>query len=1148
VDVDDASILDDINVRKEFQMLSKEHIPTGDQSIIPHFMMEKGKHLRLRSYQLFARNFLSPDTPYNRLLVLHDMGTGKTTTGIAIAMEYIKYFKQNIKGTPQPFVYIVGFTRAQFERDLFRFAEFGFITRAEYILMNKLRQSAQTGSEADADAYREFKMQLRRRLGNQKGNGFIKFVGYKELANDVFVSNKNVATMSAADIVASLADKSLVINYEYVAKFKNCLLICDEIHNVYNSLSKNNWGVALQIVLNEHGKNIRAAFLTGTVLKNAQTEIVDVLNLIAGTAERTYARSEFFDKNDQLLSTAVQQISDLARGRVSFLVDVNPTRYPSQSYSGTMIPGTPYLSFVRTTMSKLQNDTYIAIKDDKSSLHEHAYIFDMVFPNPTGKLGLFKSSQLRMLEIADDAWRKKNGISVNMDTMTISGSILHESNIATYSGKYPAMLKILEESRKNGAGKSFIYHKFVHMTGVFLIGNIMSANGYVSLNVPANTTTKCALCEYTMETHPKNTHSFSAARYILIHGEMNKKTISNQLEAFNASDNIDGSKILCIVGARIMREAFDLSSVRNVFVVTRPDNIPSLLQIIARSVRAGSHQQLSADKQNVTVHILTSMTISGEMTYEELKYVQKVKDYIVIQSIERALHASALDSVINRGIIEPALVKNDIGHLYFEPGVKIIDNLRPEDMNMSTFNVYHLEYEVIDIIYIIKRLFMNHSSVWSQVDLWKSVKDPPFGFEYDATLFSYSSFVLAVERLLWADDYFVNQNSGSINMLDILQDESDKRIMLPGSVIGVIVQIGEYYMAVPINPVTKKPDIYIDAPFRLPASGRHHIIDVTDYTRSILTVKRFNDLKIMFIEKFKNKSIAHMADAICIHGHDFHVLLIEEVILYIFNLWTNPKQIASKEFNSFYFQMLYYYDAMGLIVWMNSAKNSALELYDDYNKTISIKKLDNTNSLLPKKYDNTRRGELIHIIRSIERSNCSWCPDTVKSRYNNAINMSKERFAAGASLTATDDMIPIGHFIDEAPRFYHPERNWFSLPEYIQDDGTWKENEIIIGFDTRSTGGLHIRFRMRNPRQKIKHHKDSRLAERGIMCTSRSKPFLLTLLKKLGVKGTFSKSNTPTICSEIRARLMYLELLERAKGSNIKWYYNQFEQGGPSLI
>ena len=89
-------------------------------------------------------------------------------------------------------------------------------------------------------------------------------------------------------------------------------------------------------MLNEHGKNIRAAFLTGTVLKNAQTEIVDVLNLIAGTAERTYARSEFFDKNDQLLSTAVQQISDLARGRVSFLVDVNPTRYPSQSYSGSL--------------------------------------------------------------------------------------------------------------------------------------------------------------------------------------------------------------------------------------------------------------------------------------------------------------------------------------------------------------------------------------------------------------------------------------------------------------------------------------------------------------------------------------------------------------------------------------------------------------------------------------------------------------------------------------------------------------------------------------------------------------------------------------------------------------------------------------------
>jgi hypothetical protein len=1147
IDVNDDGILNDINVRKEFQMLSKEHKHVEEKNIIPYFMlkqeMSKGKYLRLRSYQLFGRNFMNPNTPYTRLMVLHDMGTGKTTTGISIAMEFIRYFKHDIKNENQPFVYIVGFTRAQFERDLFRFTEFGFITRLEQEHLSKLRRYAQTGSETDIAVYKDFQIKIRRRLSNKKGNGYIKFIGYRELANHVFISNKNVTKMSETDITASIADGSLVVDYEYIAKFKHCLFICDEIHNVYNSLAKNNWGIAIQIILNEHANNIRAVFLSGTVLKNSQTEIVDVLNLISGTKENVFTKSDFFDSNNQLLPNATSQISKHSRGRVSFLVDVNPSRYPSQSYVGTKIDGAKYLSFVRTTMPKLQHDTYMSIENDKAMLHEHGYIFDMVFPNPVGKLGIFKSSQLRSIESATSDWRKKMGISIDSKSMTVDGDMLHVKNLVKYSSKYPKLLEILDETRAVGNGKSFIYHKFVHMTGVFLIGNLLSSNGYLSINAPVSGSTKCALCKHVMTTHPKD-HVFAPARYILIHGELNKKAIVSQLDTFNSADNIDGSKIMCIVGSRVMREAYDLDSVRNEIIISRPDNIPSLLQIIARGVRAGSHQLLPANNRNVKVYILTSVTADGKMTYEENRYVKKVNDYIVIQHIEKALHASALDGVINRDLIEPALVNDDIGHLHFYPNIKIDNKIKPEDLNMSTFNVYHNEYEVIDIIYIVKRLFMSHSKIWKHDDLWNAVRNPPFDFEYDPSLFSYESFVIALERLIWSNDYFIEIKENPINVLDTLQDESDKQLILHGNTRGAVIQIGEYYMAVTMNMTTMMPDIYIDSPFRLKTPERNISVDVSEYTRSVLSTQRYNNLKLTFMGKFKNLPISQMTDAICVHGPDFHILLIEEIILYIFNLWTNPKVVASKEFNAFYFQMIYYYDIMGLVVWMNSARGIIREMYDEYDIT-TVNEKASSIKLLPKKYHQQNRGDLINIARSIERAGCSWCPNTTTDRFNDAILNSKNRFVklTQSKLKATDDIIPIGHFIDDVPRFYHPERLWFSSPEYTQTDIEWKENNIIIGFDTRSDGGLHIRFKLRNPKQKIKHHKDSRLAERGVICTSRSKPYLLLLLKKLDVKGTTPKDNITTLCKEIRTRLMYLELVERAKNSNIKWYYNQFEDG-----
>jgi hypothetical protein len=1261
---DDEKIIEDIDRRKEFvQLKSPYHSDENEISlVVPYYMLRrelaKGRMLRLKSYQRFGSNFMNPDTPWTRLILNHEMGAGKTVTAIGIALRFIEVYKvlsmADIAKQQHRCVYIIGFTRAIFERDLFRFTELGFITRAEQEYLAKLKHYAQLGAENDIKTYKEFYIKLRRRLGNFKGNGYFRFIGYRELANRVFMGNQMTTNMSEAEIRAGIENNTIGIDMTYISQFKNNLIICDEIHNVYNSLAKNNWGIAIQIILNEFGNNIRALFLSGTLIKNSQTESVDVLNLAVGTKDVQYKRSDFFDSTDQPLPGAIQRIGKLLRGRVSFLVDINPKYFPKAMYFGEpiVVNNVPvkYLKFERCEMQAEQLRAYLSTKDDIATLHEYPYIFDMVFPRPpkkqpilpskadglkkvkktkntidessggadsvssetsidttsieettsddapaseavaseavaseavaseavakseihvatsdietaediTGEIPIFKSSGLRTIDLADTSWKAKVGISVQAKEKTITGAILRRENIITYSSKYTRMLDLLEEILASGGGKVFIFHKFIHMTGVFLIGNILGENGFTPVGSPHGANTKCALCGALEDKHSKKepAHEFTPARYVIIHGELDKRTLNAQLEKYNSSDNTDGGKIMIVIGSRVMKEAYDLIATRYVLVMSRPDNIPSLLQITARAVRAGSHQLLPKDKQTVAIHIFTAK-IPDALSYEEDKYVQKINDYIIIQQIEREIHANAVDVNINRKLIEPALKDDGLGHLKFEPAVADSDE---SAMTTATFDMFYKEREVADIAYIIKRLFMEDSRVWKRDDLWEAVKSPGFEFEYDTKLFSYASFSVAVHRLMWQNDYFGESDVAvedaqartstlaHLSVFDILGNIYDKRILLNGTTIAVIVAIGEYLMAFALDATTKQPIVIADAPYRIPEPEVAQTYNIAPYIRTVLSQQRYLDLKASFAAKFKGRAINEMTDAICMHGHDFHNMLIEEVISYVFNLWTNAKAIASNEYNAFYFQMLYYYDTMGMVIWMNSARDFIRQIYSDFDDIINVNRKSSYESMLPKEYSEKNRGELIHIARSIERSGCSWCPNTTKTRYDASLEKSKLRFAKlkADDLTVTDDVIPIGHIMDQVARFYHPSRDWFASPEYSKYNTSWKENDIIIGFDLRSSGGMHIRFRLRNPKQKIKHHQDARLIERGIICTSRSREYLCALAKKLDVKILKDDANLGNICREIRARLLYLELKERARGSNIKWYFNQFENASIS--
>jgi len=63
----------------------------------------------------------------------------------------------------------------------------------------------------------------------------------------------------------------------------------------------------------------------------------------------------------------------------------------------------------------------------------------------------------------------------------------------------------------------------------------------------------------------------------------------------------------------------------------------------------------------------------------------------------------------------------------------------------------------------------------------------------------------------------------------------------------------------------------------------------------------------------------------------------------------------------------------------------------------------------------------------------------------------------------------------------------------------------------------------------------------------KNKPYLREISKKLKIKMP-EKINVYTLCSEIRTRLIYLELKERTSGSKNKWFYFIYERRPETIL
>lgn len=1184
----DEKFVEDILQRKEFVRNIAYNQPRTEIDVA----IKRERKLNLRSYQRFAKRFMSPSTPVKRMYVKYGTGVGKTGLSIAIAREFVDIYQKNRDIDPAyeiPTIGIIGFTKNIFRRELLKWPEFGYVTRDELDRQNKLAFLAETGTVGDVENYNEFMTSLRRRLTNKRRRGFFDFFGYREFANRVIVTAADIDGLTEKEIHDGIKEGKIKINTSILDRFRHGLIICDEIHNVYNSCDKNNWGIALQIMVNYLGDDVRVLYLSATPINHSPTEIVDLANLISG---KHYTKKDFMMDCEDFcnLDTSTQgaminKISKIFDGHVLFLDDADPRYYPKSTLEGEYIKGIDILKFIRCPMPPLAEKTYLSFYEGTLA-QDAQYIMDFILPNPdeSSPYGLYKTQEVKLAyEEASQEWLDKNNIIIKTEYgFNVGGTFLHEKNLGNISTKYLRMLQDIKKHINTGGGKLMIYHKYVRMSGILFIKEVLAQNGFIDeYSAPADNTID-ALTGLTKAECEKKGIDFYPCRFVMIHSDLEQHLRDKSIERYNALTNIDGREYMILIGADIIKESFDLNCVNMIMVMTRPDNISTLLQIFGRAKRQNSHSELPPDKRFVKYRIyVSSLSTRGNkevLTYEEQKYSERIRDYKLIQKIEKALNERAVDTVINFGMIKNTFVEEgELGVLAFKP----VHSIGKKLIEWSDI-AYYNEIEIADIIYILKRIFLEVSTVLKLPDIVKLVHQPPFSLEFDPLLIDDENIYIALHKLV--SEVYDMVNITQANIIDRLFDPNDKIISYYGDDY-CVVKIADYFILTPIY--NNQINIYTESIYRKLHKSRKLTIDMNEYITSIHNVENYELRRAKFISKYKQVLLAKpdtIDMAICEYSLEFQTAFIEEMIYAIFISIIDPASTTKEitENIEFYVKMLFYYSLFEVIIFYNSAQEYIRENYEFDCKDCKVKSavlkameisLDN---MLPNKgsrllksnntfidanntTEDLNNGEMSAADKespendtpvkqkrvSASKTRNKWYPDDVRETIHDKIAKTIKIINSAKTnknkIQVDGNLLPIGYSMNKVPRFFHITKGWYDAADYSRHCKTFRENDIIIGYYSKSKSGLRVSFKVRKPAHQQTNIKDTRKLEKGTNCASKSKSELIDILEKLGTKISESMSISD-LCRTLNYRLINLEIAERRNpDSNLKYFYHYWE-------
>ena len=279
----------------------------------------------LMPHQLFVKNFMSMQTPYNSLLLYNGLGSGKSLTAIGVSEEMRSYMKQvgvnkRILVLASPNV-VNNFRLQLFDESKLRM-ENGIWTINSSIAQSIL-------DEINPTHFKD--MSKSRILANVQAliKTYYDFKGYVKFSNEVSNALKPFPEGDPRRI------------RKIQAMFNNHLFVIDEVHNIRLTRDNDDLTTANYLyMIAKYAKNVRFVLLSATPMYNSYKEIIWLTNLMNVNDRRTEITvDQIFTKTGEFripVSPAELVGEELLRkklmGYVSYVRGENPYTFPFRIY------------------------------------------------------------------------------------------------------------------------------------------------------------------------------------------------------------------------------------------------------------------------------------------------------------------------------------------------------------------------------------------------------------------------------------------------------------------------------------------------------------------------------------------------------------------------------------------------------------------------------------------------------------------------------------------------------------------------------------------------------------------------------------------------------------------------------------------------
>ena len=710
-----------------------------------------GKEIVPHEYQTFLSKYINPNTPYRGLLIFHGVGSGKTCGSIKIAENFKPLVEKY--GTKIHVLVPGSLVKENWKNEIIK------CTGNTYLKVKNTNdfQSKIEQKKSINDAYGI--MNKYYKFISYKS--FHKKVLGEKIKEKVKVNNKFVKKFRKTKD----GDFERDISVDRIDSLNNSLIIIDEAHH----LTDNDVGNALLKVINNsvNLKIVLLTATPMKNLADDIIYLLNFIRPKNDKIARDKVFTTEKGHKMRFKEDGIKYLKDMTRGYVSYVRGADPLTFAEKVDKGEIPPGLLFTRLIRCKMLDFQLNMYNKVVDntddalDKRTTSVSNFVFPGIENNKI--IGLFGTDGINQLKnqlktysndinnkIKSDILNIKNDnmnyIMLDNDKI-ITGKFLESDNLKYFSIKFYTILKKLNKlvDGIKGSGTAFIYSNYVKV-GVEIFEQILIQNGYLEFNEDQNNynikpTTKCYFCGKEFKLHPIPNHQFYPITFISITGSTDDNIYAQHedkmriINIFNNINNKEGKYIKFILGSQVMSESITLENIKEVHIIDAHYHLGRVDQVIGRAIRYCKHYSITNEKNpypkvNIYRYVVS---IDKGLSTEENLYKKAELKYKLIKKVEHILKTNAVDCPLFRNInmfpeeIEeykdcgtvdkPCPVKcnftscnykcddNTLNELYYDKKTNLYNDIKQEDLDISTFNNKFARDEIEYIKKIINKLF-----------------------------------------------------------------------------------------------------------------------------------------------------------------------------------------------------------------------------------------------------------------------------------------------------------------------------------------------------------------------------------------------------------------------------------------------------------